>query len=290
MAEGIHPAGVVRMKLSFTKMHGAGNDFVVIDGVSQSVEITAPVIKRLADRHRGIGCDQVLLLTPPDDPDADFRYTVFNADGSRAGQCGNGARCAGRFLREKRLTRKRTLTLLTDGEPLQLSLSDDGRIFAGLAPPQFTPEAIPFEAEETRHQYNIDVQGQALSIGVVSMGNPHAVLIVDDALGAPVPVLGPLIESHDRFPARTNVGFMQILSRSEIKLRVYERGVGETEACGSGACAAVVHGIQGDLLGSEVAVHLPGGKLSVSWAGGQERVWLGGPTTTVFEGTININQ
>lgn len=277
------------MKLSFTKMHGAGNDFVMLDGVSQSIDVTESLIKRLADRHRGIGCDQVLLLTPPDDPNADFRYTIFNADGSRAGQCGNGARCAGRFLREKRLTRKRRLILLTDGEPLELSLSEDGRVFAGLAPPQFAPAAIPFQAEESRHQYSIEVQGQVLSIGAVSMGNPHAVLIVDDTKGAPVPVLGPLLESHPRFPERANVSFMQVLSRSEIKLRVYERGVGETEACGSGACAAVVHGVQADLLDAKVTVHLPGGKLSVTWEGGQERVWLGGPTTTVFEGTISIS-
>ncbi len=277
------------MKLSFTKMHGAGNDFVMLDGVSQSIDVTESLIKRLADRHRGIGCDQVLLLTPPDDPNADFRYTIFNADGSRAGQCGNGARCAGRFLREKRLTRKRRLILLTDGEPLELSLSEDGRVFAGLAPPQFAPAAIPFQAEESRHQYSIEVQGQVLSIGAVSMGNPHAVLIVDDTQGAPVPVLGPLLESHARFPERANVSFMQVLSRSEIKLRVYERGVGETQACGSGACAAVVHGVQADLLDAKVTVHLPGGKLSVAWEGGQERVWLGGPTTTVFEGTISIS-
>ena len=277
------------MKLAFTKMHGAGNDFVVLDGISQSIEVTEPLIKTLADRHRGIGCDQVLVLDAPDDPDADFRYTIFNADGSRAGQCGNGARCAGRFLKEKRLTRKRKLVLLTDGESLHITLNEDGRIFAGLAPPQFAPEAIPFEAEQTRHQYNIEVQGQALSIGAVSMGNPHAVLIVDDVRGAPVQTLGPLLESHQRFPARANVGFMQVLSRSEIRLRVYERGVGETAACGSAACAAVVHGIKANLLDTEVAVHLPGGKLSVRWDGEQARVWLGGPTTSVFDGTIHIN-
>ncbi len=289
MAKRIDTTGVVTMKLSFTKMHGAGNDFVVLDGVSQSIVLTEAMIRRLADRTRGIGCDQVLLLTPPDDPEADFRYTIFNADGSRAGQCGNGARCAGRFLKEQRLTRKRKLTLLTDGESLELSLAEDGRIFAGLAPPQFAPEAIPFLAEQTHRQYSIEVQGQVLSIGAVSMGNPHAVLIVDDTQGAPVQVLGPLLEAHERFPARANVSFMQVLSRSEIQLRVYERGVGETEACGSGACAAVVHGIQTGLLDSAVTVHLPGGKLSVNWEGGEERVWLGGPTSTVFEGTIHIN-
>ncbi|MDG1214414.1 MAG: diaminopimelate epimerase [Luminiphilus sp.] len=202
------------MKVEFTKMHGAGNDFVLLDGVSRSLNITESTIRHLADRHRGIGCDQVLLVTPPDDPEADFRYTIFNADGSRAGQCGNGARCVGRFLREKRLTRKRELALLTDGEPLHLSLHEDGRIFAGLAAPQLAPEKIPFTADQARHQYRIEVQGQALSIGAVSMGNPHAVLVVDDAQRAPVQVLGPLLESHERFPARANVSFMQILSRS----------------------------------------------------------------------------
>lgn len=289
MAERIHPAGGIIVKVEFTKMHGAGNDFVLLDGVSRSLKITESTIRHLADRHRGIGCDQVLLVTPPDDPEADFRYTIFNADGSRAGQCGNGARCVGRFLREKRLTRKRELALLTDGEPLHLSLHEDGRIFAGLAAPQLAPEKIPFTADQARHQYRIEVQGQALSIGAVSMGNPHAVLVVDDAQRAPVQILGPLLESHERFPARANVSFMQILSRSEIQLRVYERGVGETQACGSGACAAVVHGIHAGLLSSEVSVHLPGGELSVAWKGGQERVWLGGPTSTVFEGTIHMN-
>ena len=252
------------MDLRFTKMQGLGNDFVVIDGVTQAVDLSMGQIKRIADRRRGIGCDQILLLTPPDDPDADFRYTIYNADGSRAGQCGNGARCVGRFLREKRLTRKRELHLLTDGEPLALSFSEDGRVFAGLPAPRFEPAVIPFSAPELASQYPLEVQGQSLSIGALSMGNPHAILMIDNCDAAPVNTLGPLIESHERFPDRVNVGFMQILSRTELKLRVYERGAGETEACGSGACAAVVHGIGLGLLDAAVTVQLPGGKLSVS--------------------------
>ena len=276
------------MKLSFSKMHGAGNDFVVIDGVTQVVELTAAHIKRIADRRRGIGCDQVLLLTAPDNPDADFRYSIFNADGSRAGQCGNGARCVGRFLREKKLTRQRELTLLTDGESLSLSIAEDGRVFAGLAAPNFNPESVPFSVAEMAAQYQLEVQGQKLSIGVLSMGNPHAILMVDDCDSAPVTTLGPLIESHERFPDRVNVCFLQVNSPTEAKLRVYERGVGETEACGSGACAAAVHGIQLGLLESDVTMQLPGGKLTVSWAGGSNTVWLGGPTASVFDGTISM--
>ena len=269
-------------------MQGAGNDFVVIDGVTQSVELNTAQLKRIADRHRGIGCDQVLVITPPDDPDADFRYTIFNADGSRAGQCGNGARCVGRFLREQRLTRKREVLLITDGEPILLSISEDNRVLAGIAPPRFLPAEIPFSAAAVAQQYTIDVQGQQLYVGAVSMGNPHVVLMVDDCRGAPVNKLGPLLECHADFPEKANVGFMQIVSRDEIQLRVFERGVGETEACGSGACAAVAHGVQLGLLAPDVAVHLPGGKLTVSWQGAQERVWLGGPATTVFNGTISL--
>ena len=276
------------MKLSFSKMQGAGNDFVVIDAVTQAVDLSVAHIKRIADRRRGIGCDQVLLLSPPDDPDADFRYSIFNADGSRAGQCGNGARCVGRFLREKKLTRQRELTLLTDGEPISLSITEDGRVFAGLAAPKFDPESVPFSVAEAAAQYPLEVQGQHLSVGVLSMGNPHAILMVDDCDNAPVGSLGPLIESHERFPDRVNVGFLQVNSRTDAKLRVYERGVGETEACGSGACAAAVHGMQLGLLDSDVTLQLPGGKLTVSWEGGSSPVWLGGPTASVFDGNISL--
>jgi diaminopimelate epimerase len=276
------------MKLAFTKMHGAGNDFVVIDGVTQAVNLNTNQLRRLADRHRGIGCDQILMVTPPDNPDADFRYHVFNADGSRAGQCGNGARCVGRFLREKRLTRQREILLQTDDDSLALSLTEDGRVFAGLGAPRFAPAEVPFEADETQDQYTLDVQGQSLSIGALSMGNPHAILMVDDCDAAPVSTLGPLLEAHTRFPERVNVGFMQVQSRGEVKLRVFERGVGETDACGSGACAAAVHGMKLGLLDEEVLVSLPGGKLSVSWPSMGDRVWLGGPTATVFNGTVTL--
>jgi len=276
------------MKLVFTKMHGAGNDFVVIDGVTQAVNLNTNQLRRLADRHRGIGCDQILMVTPPDSPDADFRYHVFNADGSRAGQCGNGARCVGRFLREKRLTRQREILLQTDDDSLALSLTEDGRVFAGLGAPRFAPAEVPFQADETQDQYTLDVQGQSLSIGALSMGNPHAILIVDDCDAAPVSTLGPLLEAHTLFPERVNVGFMQVQSRGEVKLRVFERGVGETDACGSGACAAAVHGMKLGLLDEEVSVSLPGGKLSVSWPSMGDRVWLGGPTATVFNGTVTL--
>lgn len=276
------------MKLAFTKMHGAGNDFVVIDGVTQAVNLNTNQLRRLADRHRGIGCDQILMVTPPDNPDADFRYHVFNADGSRAGQCGNGARCVGRFLREKRLTRQREILLQTNDDSLALSLTEDGRVFAGLGAPRFAPAEVPFQADETQDQYTLDVQGQSLSIGALSMGNPHAILMVDDCDAAPVSTLGPLLEAHTRFPERVNVGFMQVQSRGEVKLRVFERGVGETDACGSGACAAAVHGMKLGLLDEEVLVSLPGGKLSVSWPSMGDRVWLGGPTATVFNGTVTL--
>ena len=276
------------MKLVFTKMHGAGNDFVVIDGVTQAVNLNTNQLRRLADRHRGIGCDQILMVTPPDSPDADFRYHVFNADGSRAGQCGNGARCVGRFLREKRLTRQREILLQTDDDSLALSLTEDGRVFAGLGAPRFAPAEVPFQADETQDQYTLDVQGQSLSIGALSMGNPHAILMVDDCDAAPVSTLGPLLEAHTLFPERVNVGFMQVQSRGEVKLRVFERGVGETDACGSGARAAAVHGMKLGLLDEEVVVSLPGGKLSVSWPSMGDRVWLGGPTATVFNGTVTL--
>ena len=276
------------MKLAFTKMQGSGNDFVVIDGVTQAIDLNTAQLRSLADRRHGIGCDQILIITPPDSPDADFRYHVFNADGSRAGQCGNGARCVGRFLKEKRLTRQREILLQTDDDSLTLSLSEGGRVCAGLSAPRFTPADIPFKAEGTQDQYAIEVQGQQLSIGAVSMGNPHAILMVDDCAAAPVSSLGPLLEGHSRFPERVNVGFMQIQSRKKVKLRVYERGVGETDACGSGACAAAVYGIKLELLDEEVDVSLPGGKLSVAWRSESDRVWLSGPTATVFNGTITL--
>ena len=276
------------MKLNFTKMHGAGNDFVVIDRVRQEVQLNPGQIRRLADRQRGIGCDQVLLVDPPDHPDADFRYRIYNADGSEAGQCGNGARCFARFVREQRLTWKRKLQVQTAGGMMALHIADDGRVSADLGAPIFAPPQIPFKAESAQLEYDLSVEGESLRIGAVSMGNPHAVLLVEDCATAPVERLGPAIENHARFPERVNVGFLQILDRSQAKLRVFERGAGETQACGTGACAAAVHGMRLGLLDNAVTVHLPGGKLSVNWQGDGEPVWLGGPTATVFEGSIRL--
>jgi len=276
------------MKMNFVKMHGAGNDFVVIDLVRQDIQLTPGQIRRLADRQRGIGCDQVLLVEPPDAIDADFRYRIFNADGSEAGQCGNGARCFARFVREQRLTWKKDLRVQTAGGVMGLHIADDGRVSADLGAPIFDPAKVPFTATAIAKDYELVVDGQAHRIGALSMGNPHAVLLVEDCARAPVETLGPAIEQHERFPDRVNVGFMQIINRSEIQLRVYERGAGETLACGSGACAAAVHGIQQGLLDNTVTVNLPGGKLSVRWMGPDHAVWLSGPTATVFEGSIRL--
>ncbi len=276
------------MKLAFTKMHGAGNDFVVIDLVRQAANISTSNVRFMADRSRGVGCDQVLLVEPPEHPEADFKYRIFNADGSEAGQCGNGARCFARFVREQRLTWKRELCVQAPGGLMGLRIEENGQIKADLGAPVFTPADIPFSAPSEALSYELQVAEETLEISAVSMGNPHAVLLVEDCQNAPIAHLGPLIENHERFPERVNVGFMQILSRSEIRLRVYERGAGETLACGTGACAAVVAGIRAGQLDDTVTVHLPGGKLSVHWAGGQAPVWLGGPTATVFEGTIKL--
>jgi len=277
------------MKVRFTKMHGAGNDFVVIDNVRQSLHLSPGQIRRLANRQRGIGCDQVLIVSPPDCPDADFRYHIFNADGSEAGQCGNGARCFARFVREQRLSSKSHLKVQAPNGLMQLETETDGRISAEMGIPIFTPTAVPFTTDQEQLEYTINALDTRVTIGVLSMGNPHAVLTVDDIHKAPVASLGAAIEKHSQFGDRVNVGFMQILSRDEIKLRVFERGAGETLACGTGACAAVVHGIRKNLLNNAVTVHLPGGKLSVGWDGDGSAAWLSGPTASVFEGTINLH-
>lgn len=276
------------MKLAFTKMHGAGNDFVVIDAVTQEVALTTNQIQYIADRTRGVGCDQVLLVEPPTDPEADFRYRIFNADGSEVEQCGNGARCFARFVREKALTHRRELCVQTAKGQMFLVVSKEGRIDANMGPPVFTPSEVPFIADKTELEYSVEVNGSSVPMGALSMGNPHAVIRVDDLKKTDVLGLGAAIECHPRFPQRVNVGFMQFVSKTDIKLRVFERGVGETQACGTGACAAVVHGIRMGALESTVTVHLPGGKLTVRWAGDDHPVWLGGPTATVFEGSIRL--
>ncbi len=276
------------MKLRFTKMHGAGNDFVVIDLIRQSATLSASQIRRIANRQRGIGCDQVLLVEAPDQPDADFRYRIFNADGSEAGQCGNGARCFARFVTDQRLTWKRELRVLAPGGPMTLRISDNGLITADLGAPRFSLAQIPLLAGNEQLEYQLKVNGCDITFGALSMGNPHAITLVDDVRSAPVAELGAALEANPAFPDRVNVGFMQLLDRQEVRLRVFERGAGETQACGTGACAAVVHGIRLGLLDNEVTVHLPGGKLKVSWLGGESNVWLGGPTATIFDGTIRL--
>jgi len=276
------------MYIRFTKMHGLGNDFVVIDAVTQAVTMTDKLARRLADRNTGIGCDQILLVEPPTRPDVDFKYRIFNADGSEVAQCGNGARCFAKFVRDRRLTGKSLLSVETHAGILQLSIDDQQNYTAALGIPNFEPAQIPFEAEQHALTYAIETDEQSVEIAVLSLGNPHAVLQVDDIQQAPVEVLGPLLESHSRFPERVNVGFMALLTRHEINLRVYERGAGETQACGSGACAAAVAGITQDLLDSPVKVNLPGGSLTITWLGEDQPVSVTGPATTVYQGRIRL--
>jgi diaminopimelate epimerase len=276
------------MQLKFTKMHGAGNDFVVIDLISQHFDLRARHVRKLADRRLGVGCDQVLVVEAPRTPDVDFRYRIYNADGEEVEQCGNGARCFARFVRDKRLTRKRIITVETAGGVLELRVRDKHQVEVDMGAPVFEPAKIPHTAPELAPCYPLKVNGETLEIGAVSMGNPHAVLKIDNVNSNRFEELGPLIESHKDFPQRTNAGFMELVSETKIKLRVYERGVGETLACGTGACAAVVYGISRGWLRDTVTVALPGGKLTVAWAGGSESVIMTGPTEVVFEGSIFI--
>ncbi len=276
------------MLLKFTKMHGAGNDFVVIDLISQRYRPREQDIRMLADRHFGIGCDQVLLVEAPDSPDVDFRYRIFNADGSEVENCGNGARCFARFVRDKQLTGKRVIRVQTAGGVLELRVRDKHRVEVDMGIPVFAPADIPFAATAMADHYTLAVDGQQLEIGALSMGNPHAVLRVEDVDTAPVATLGPVLERHPDFPQRVNAGFMQVISDREIRLRVYERGAGETLACGTGACAAAVYGMLRGWLRDTVTVQLPGGKLEISWAGAGHAVIMTGPTAVVFEGSIKI--
>lgn len=276
------------MILKFTKMHGAGNDFVVIDLISQRCKLRPQDIRHLADRRTGVGCDQVLLVEPPSSPNVDFRYRIFNADGLEVEQCGNGARCFATFVLEKKLTGKRVISVETACGVITLHAHDHGEVEVDMGAPIFEPKDIPFQASQQAASYRLEVDGNDLEIGALSMGNPHSVLKVDDVDSADLEYLGPLIENHAKFPARVNAGFMQIVSENEIKLRVFERGVGETLACGTGACAAVVYGISRGWLRDSVTVHLSGGKLGVSWAGVGQPVIMTGPTAVVYEGTIKI--
>ncbi len=276
------------MMLQFTKMHGLGNDFIVIDAINQDIHLSTEQIRFLADRHFGIGCDQLLFVERPSSPEVDFKYRIFNADGGEVEQCGNGARCFARFIRDKGLTHKDDIPVETKTGVIRLKIEPDGEVTVNMGIPQFEPSAIPFEAEQRANQYQLEVDGRIWLIGAVSMGNPHAVLHVTNVDSANVEELGPAIEAHLRFPRRVNVGFMEVVDRSRIRLRVFERGVGETLACGTGACAAMVIGRQQGLLDELVTVELAGGALTIRWPGEGEPVYMTGPATNVFEGQIQL--
>ncbi len=276
------------MKLNFSKMHGLGNDFVVIDAIRQSINLTTEQVKFLADRRFGIGCDQLLLVEKPQTDQAEFRYRIFNADGGEVEQCGNGARCFARYVVDKGLTHNQTIPVETARGLIVLQLETDGQVTVNMGIPNLAPDSLPFVADHQQVTYAFQVNREVYPIAAISMGNPHAVLIVDDVAKAPVEKLGPLIESHERFPSRVNVGFMQIVSRDAINLRVYERGAGETLACGTGACAAMVAGFIQGMLNEQVKVHLPGGDLLIRWSGNSNPLYMTGPATHVFEGTIEL--
>lgn len=274
------------MLLKFTKMHGAGNDFVVLDGVRQQIHLTPEQLRMLADRHFGVGCDQILLVEKSQNPAVDFRYRIFNADGGEVEQCGNGARCFVRYVHDHKLTSKREIVVETKSGLISPSLTDDGRVTVNMGVPIFEPARIPFVSDSHEISQPLEVNAVIIEISAVSMGNPHAVQVVNDVESAPVHIHGPLIEQHSRFPKRVNAGFMQILDRSHIKLRVFERGAGETLSCGTGACAAVVAGIRRGLLDNTVHVATRGGNLSINWDGGETPVLMTGPAISVFEGEI----
>ncbi|MBW8077177.1 MAG: diaminopimelate epimerase [Gallionella sp.] len=276
------------MAMKFTKMHGAGNDFVVIDGVRQHLSLAPEQLRLLADRHFGVGCDQILLVEKSQNQEADFRYRIFNADGGEVEQCGNGARCFVRFVHDQKLTSKREIVVETKSGLIMPRLEEDGRVTVNMGAPVFDAARIPFVGGTEQASEALDVSGVTLHISALSMGNPHAVQVVDDIETADVARTGALIELHPRFPKRVNAGFMQVVDRHSIKLRVFERGAGETLACGTGACAAAVAGIRLGLLDSPVHVLTRGGALGVAWDGMGQPVMLTGPAITVFNGEITI--
>ncbi|MEM5529229.1 diaminopimelate epimerase [Gammaproteobacteria bacterium AS21] len=277
------------MLLRFTKMHGLGNDFMVVDLVTQRYKFNSQMVKRLADRQLGVGFDQLLVIEVPSNPEMDFRYRIFNGDGSEVEHCGNGARCFALFVKEKRLTAKNVIAVETAKGNMTLSISDDGLVEVDMGAPVLEPAQIPFISDTQQISYAVDVDNISYEVSVVSMGNPHTVLIVDDVNSAPVTELGPKMQHQACFPNSSNIGFMQIVNDSEINLRVYERGVGETLACGTGACAAVVAGRLRGLLKERVKVNVSGGKLEIFWRGGEaDPVIMTGPATNVFEGKMFI--
>jgi diaminopimelate epimerase len=284
------------MRLQFTKMQGAGNDFVVLDATRAPIELTPQQVQRLGDRRLGVGADQILVVESSTTPGVDFRYRIFNGfSGDEVEHCGNGARCFVRYVRDKGLTEKTTVRVETVNNVLELRAQADGRVTVDMNRPVFELERVPFDAAGLVPrelggfaQWPLEIEGRVFDVSVLSMGNPHAVLRVDDVAAAPVTTLGPLIEHHPRFPRRVNAGFMQLVSRNEIALRVYERGAGETLACGTGACAAVVTGVRAGWLDARVDVHTRGGLLTIEWAGGESHVLMTGPAETAFEGEIEL--
>jgi len=274
--------------LSFTKMHGLGNDFMVVDAISQPFRLGTETIRELANRNFGIGFDQLLVVEPPGLPDVDFRYRIFNSDGSEVEQCGNGARCFARFVRDQRLTNKKVIRVQTAKGIIELRIGKGGLITVDMGVPELNPPAIPFAADRRKEVYTVEVGHETVELTAVSLGNPHGVLMVDNVDTAPVAELGPKLENHPRFPARANIGFLQILDRSHVRLRVFERGAGETLACGSGACAAVVAGRLRGVLDARVDVELLGGHLMVEWQGEGAPVMMEGSATSVFEGQLRL--
>jgi diaminopimelate epimerase len=269
-------------------MHGLGNDFMVLDLVSQHAHILPKHAKQWGDRHTGIGFDQLLLVEAPSNPDVDFRYRIFNSDGSEVEQCGNGARCFARFVLDKRLTAKKQIRVETKSGIIELDIRNDGQISVNMGAPRLAPADIPFDAPQQATRYTLDVEGESVEIAAVSMGNPHAVLRVFDINNAPVHSLGPKIENHPRFPARVNVGFLHVVDRHRAQLRVWERGAGETQACGTGACAAAVAAISQGWMESPLLIDLPGGRLSIEWAGPGHPVLMTGPAVRVYEGQVRL--
>jgi len=277
-----------KMLIKFTKMHGLGNDFVVIDAVRQAVNLNSDIIKQLADRNLGIGCDQVLVIEPPSAKNIDFDYRIFNCDGTEVEQCGNGARCMGRYIADQNLSGKKLVRLKSKNRIMEVQLKSRTLVTVDMEPPTLEPDAIPFIADNQNTTYAIDIDGQTHNISAISMGNPHAVIRVDDINSAAVEQLGPQLQAHRQFPESVNVGFMEIVNPQHIRLRVYERGAGETQACGSGACAAAVAAIRQGLVENIVNIELLGGELSIEWQGDEQPVLMTGPTETVFHGQIKL--
>jgi diaminopimelate epimerase len=276
------------MRLRFTKMHGLGNDFIVIDAINQRVNLSSEQIQRLSDRRFGIGCDQLLIVEAPKSPDADFYYRIFNYDGSEVENCGNGARCFAKFVRDRQLTGKSTIVVDTLCGRMSLHIQKNNLVSVDMGVPILEPAAIPYRANQRQTTYPLELSDDIITISAVSMGNPHAVTVVDKVSTAAVTSQGPEIEAHSDFPNKVNAGFMAIKSRQEIDLRVYERGAGETLACGTGACAAVVAGRLQNLLDASVVVNLPGGALTIEWAGDGHSVMMSGPAVSVFHGQVSV--